>query len=595
MKTFKSFLLIFFSSLYFLSGAQGTISFGAGNDVGITVTASSSQGPSIPQNIVNGSGLDAQKMAAARFLTQSGFGMRMEDIDQVMEFGYEAHIDHEFTKPISLYDEQMEEIWSTVYQMRLDAGVQEDMIFGPLSEHFNYSWWQNVITSDDQLRHRMAFSLSQILVVSGKSDLDNYARAMSSYYDVLYTNAFGNYYDLLLEVSLHPAMGYYLSHLNNPKSDPASFIRADENYAREIMQLFTIGLHQLNQNGTVKLTSDGFPLATYNIDDIRELAKVFTGLGPGAVDEAYPFIEDPYFGLGFWGSEKGTPMAMYEDYHDQSAKHLIEGKVLPAAQGGMKDIEDAVKHLFNHPNVGPFVGRQLIQRLVKSNPSPDYIARVASAFNNNGQGVRGDMKAVIKAILLDDEARSCAGMLSPENGKLREPITRYAQLGKTFDLISPFGRYWDPSAGHLEWTGQMALNAPSVFNFYEPGFQPAGALTEANLVAPEFKIHNSKTAIGYINVINAATIWDTFIRSWELDYGDEIVRMNTSYYEAMASDIEQVLNELDILLTYGQMADWYRDEIRTACNDQLWGDLNKSKVRMAIYAIMISPYYTIQK
>ncbi len=582
---------IFFS---FQGIAQGVISFGAGNNTDIVVTASSSQGDSTPDKVVNGDGLDAEKMAAARFLTQAGFGMKMQDVDQVINIGYESWIDQEFTKPLSLYDDHTEEIWSTIYQMRLDAGVDPDMIFGPLSEHFNYAWWQNVITSEDQLRHRMAFCLSQILVVSGKSDLDNYARAMSSYYDVLYRNAFGNYYDLLLEATLHPAMGYYLSHLNNEKSNPESLMRADENYAREIMQLFTIGLHQLNQDGTVKMTSDGFPLPTYNIEDIRELAKVFTGLGPGAVDPFYPHV-DLHFGLGFWGVEKHTPMAMYNEHHDQSTKHLIEGKTLPAGQDGMKDVEDAVMHLFNHPNVGPFVARQLIQRLVKSNPTPGYISRVASAFNNNGEGVRGDLKAVIKAILLDSEARSCEALEDPNNGKLREPITRYAQLAKTFELVSPFGRYWDPSAGHLEWTGQMALNAPSVFNFYEPDFQPAGELTQAYLVAPEFKIHNTKTAIGYINMINAATIWDTFIRSWELDYGDEVVRMNTSDYEAKADDIERVLNDLDILLSYGQIEDWYRDEIRTACNEQLWGDLNKNKVRMAIYAIMISPYYTIQK
>jgi len=359
--------------------------------------------------------------------------------------------------------------------------------------------------------------------------------------------------------------------------------------------LFTIGLHQLNQNGTIKMTPDGRPLPSYDPSHIRELAQVFTGLGPGAVDGQYPFIPEPYFALGFWGTDKAVPMVMYDDYHDQSEKILIEGVVLPAGQSGMKDIEDAVNHLFNHPNVGPFVSRQLIQRFVKSNPTPDYINRVASVFNNNGSGVRGDLKAVIKAILLDDEARTCEALKDPNHGKLREPTLRFAQLARSFNLISPLNRFWDHGAGHLEWTGQMALSAPSVFNFYEPDYQPPGELTFNGLVGPEFKILNSKTSIGYINIMNGAIMWDTFIRSWEIDYGDEIVRMDLTDLEQYADDMERVINHFDILLTNGQLSDLMRKEMRTAADGLLWGDVDFTKVRMALYGLMISPDYTIFK
>lgn len=274
------------------------------------------------------------------------------------------------------------------------------------SEHRRWSWWQQVIDGPDPLRQRVALALSEIFVVSDNSDaVASNPVGAASYYDMLLGDAFGNYRDILLDVTLHPVMGAYLSHLRNDKSDPRSGRYPDENYAREIMQLLSIGLFQLKQDGTLLRDGRGKPIPTYDNDDITELAKIFTGLsfdGP-----------DRNFGSG---AEAWTrPMRMYEEHHEPGPKRLIRGRHVPASQTGMQDISAAVDNLFRHPNVGPFIARRLIQRLVTSNPSPLYVQRAAAAFADDGHRVRGNMRAVISAILLDPEARAW-----PTAGELAE-------------------------------------------------------------------------------------------------------------------------------------------------------------------------------
>jgi uncharacterized protein (DUF1800 family) len=310
---------------------------------------------------------------------------------------------------------------------------------------------------------------------------------MANYYDVLVNNAFGNYGDLLLEVALHPCMGLYLSDLGNKKADPVHQIYPDENFAREIMQLFTIGLWELNPDGTRKLDAQGQPIPTYDNHDITELARVFTGLAFGGTNVNF----------GLWPRDFTQPMKMWDAYHDCEAKTLLRGLQLPkrtASSGnqglaGMADVRAAVANLFNHPNVGPFIGKQLIQRFVTSNPSPDYVARVSAAFADNGHGVRGDMKAVVKAILLDPEARDGAKMSDPHFGKMREPFLRFVNFARAFNAASPSGLYIldQFDLDHME----EPMSAPSVFNFFMPNYRPPGALTDANLLAPEFQIVNA--------------------------------------------------------------------------------------------------------
>ena len=313
---------------------------------------------------------------------------------------------------------------------------------------------------------------------------------MANYYDLMVRHAFGNYRDLLYDVATHPVMGIYLSHLGNRKADSAKKIYPDENFAREIMQLFTLGLWRLNSDGTRQRDANGEFLATYNNSDITELARVFTGLslGNNSNFDLYP-------------RDFTRPMKMWDAEHDCNAKTLLSGLQLPArlasagnlGLAGLADVNAAVSNLFVHPNVGPFIGRQLIQRLVTSNPSTRYVARVAAAFADNGVGVRGDMKAIVRAILLDAEARDPDRMLQSTWGKLREPLLRVVNYARAFNAASIEG-YYPISQFTLDHL-QDPMSPPSVFNFFLPTHSPPGPLTQLGLVAPEFQIINASTAI----------------------------------------------------------------------------------------------------
>ena len=577
------------------TGQQHYFDFlGGGNHEGIIVTASSTLEQSTPENTINGSGLDAKFMEASRFLCQAGFGGKKEEIEALMQTGFEPWIDDQFQRPNTSMVSLVDQIISEIFQEWNARGWDTTEYWGPWGLHFNYAWWTRLMAHEDVLRLKVAQALSEILVVSMNSDIIDWGRGAASYYDVLLRNAYGNYKDLLMDVTLHPMMGYYLSHINNPKTDTIANIRPDENYAREVMQLFTIGLYELNQDGTPIVDHNGNLIPTYNNDDIKEFAKIFTGLGMGAVEDGMTWPPAPMFGLPMYFTKKTVPMAMYDAHHEPGAKHLLNGHVVSAGQTGMQDVEEAIDHLFNHPNVGPFISYRLIQRLIKSNPSPAYISRVASAFNDNGQGVRGDMKAVIKAILLDEEARSASGFLDASNGMIRPPLYRYAHLFKTMNLEYPYpGRYWNNGFDILDETGHHPLGSPTVFNFYPPDFRPIGPLNNEGMVSPELKIHNTATSVRYVNRIFQHTYWGSAWWSWEGDI-DESVDIDYSYYEEISSDPEYLINELDKLLTHGNLSDDTRQIIRDNLNEFFWPWDNwwrYYRARMAVYLIMISPDY----
>jgi hypothetical protein len=525
------------------------------------------------------------------------------------------------TSTIELSDEDVE-YFREIYNQN---------VFGPYALHFNYAWWDNMMKGTDQLRQRMAYALSQILVVSMQSDLGDHAEALAAYYDILQKHAFGNYRDLLLEVTLSPAMGYYLSHLNNPKAIPEYNVHPDENYAREIMQLFSIGLYMLNLDGTRMTDASGNEIPTYNNGDIKEMARVFTGLGPGELDPNMDiwWTDEAYFGLDLYAMSKTDPLIMYEDWHDQGAKSLLNGLEIPANQGGMADIEQAVDFLFNHPNVGPFVCRQLIQRFVKSNPTPEYIARVASVFNDNGNGVRGDLAAVVTAILMDEEARSCDDMLDPDNGKLTEPILRLTRMARALpyvglkshftvevdnwsydgiswtqveDIILTDIDHWNSGFEYTRELRQFPLASPTVFNFYLPDHQPVGEMADRGIVGPEYKIHDSSTALNYVNrVYNFANPWNNQEGSiqWYSYDGEKGVNYTAylfqPYVDLLAVDAENLLNHLDILLTQGQMTDSTREMVRTfmAQSPNWVEDMNNT--RAILYFILSSADYNVAK
>ncbi|MGB5419350.1 DUF1800 family protein, partial [Algibacter sp.] len=409
---------------------------------------------------------------------------------------------------------------------------------------------------------------------------------------------FGNFKNLLKDMALHPMMGIYLSHYNNPKSNPDENTHPDENFAREIMQLFTIGLYELNQNGTYILDGNGDRIPTYNNDDIKEFAKIFTGLGAGAVIEN-PWGVTPQFGVNQYLALKDTPMAMYDEFHEPGEKKLLNGQVVPSGQSGIQDIESGIDNLFNHQNVGPFIALRLIQQLVKSNPSAAYISRVSTAFNNT-KGVRGDMKAVIKAILLDDEARSCSWMENPTSGKLIEPMLRYFNVARQLDLDNEESENWNVAYNFYQATGQSSLAAPHVFNFFLPAYVPNTEFTNANLVGPEFEIHNSATSINYINEVDLWTFpqYYSILDTWDLDMeGRPLDFEALKYY---AKDSEVLINQLDKLFTRGQLSNETKQLIINAV-DPIVNDWNADfqytdlRVKMALYLILISPDYTILK
>lgn len=608
--------------------------FGAGNDAGITVTSSSNFATAQDANTINGSGMNAPRMEVSRFLAQSTMGYNDEEIERTLQMGIEAWIDEQQAMSPQLLAPQMTEIidelsvWRREYLIKNfeyeNPGVpitdeilerlEEEVDFDGSALEFNYAWWQNVFSSGDQLRQRMAYALSQIFVVSMISDLGNHGTSLTTYYDILLKNGFGNYRDLLEEVTLSPATGLYLSHYNNPRNIPEQNLHPDENYAREIMQLFSIGLHELNLDGTRKKDAEGRDIPTYNSSDIKELAKVFTGLGPGGV-MPNPYIDRPEFGLNWYLADKVVPMVMYQEWHSPTEKVLLDGLVIPAGQDGMTDITMALDFLFSHPNVGPFISRQLIQRFVKSNPTPPYIERIANVFNDNGAGERGDLGAVIKAILTDEEARSCEAMQDPENGKLQEAILRYTHYGKATDLVclkdSTFvvngeevdftdctkTRYWLNGFQQLEALKQAPLAAPTVFNFYLPDHQPVGEVTQQGLVAPEFKIHDSTSSVNYMNMVFVSAQWGFYGGAWEGELNEDLgwLAMSTEGLYEMLADPEDLINYLDLVLTRGQLSDRMRNNIRTFMDEQpAWVD-DETLIRGVIFLFLSTPDYAILK
>ncbi len=571
---------------------------GAGHSEGITVTSSSQFENTQAINTLNGSGLFAARAEAGRFLNQASFGPTMEEIDHVREIGFENWIEEQFNMPSSEYQLLAEDIWDEYLTGYINMGYTEDDIYGPWYKHFSYAWWTNVVQEQDQLRQRIAYALSQIFVISINSDLQDHGIEIAAYYDYLAKHSFGNFRDLLFDVTMNPNMGYYLSHLNNPKEVPEENIHPDENYAREIMQLFTIGLYELNLDGTRKKDANGNDIPTYDNNDIKQFARVFTGLGMSAIKDNVDWVDEAYFGLGIYGGDMTYQMRMYDDFHERGTKELLNGYVIPADQEPMQDIHDAIDHLFNHENVGPFIGHQMIQRLVKSNPSPAYISRVASAFNNNGNGVRGDMKAVIKAVLLDEEARTCYGLDNLNEGKVKEPMLRYTHYIRTTPFDNPLDKYWNPSLNFYNDVEQMVLGAPTVFNFYLPDHQPVGELTQANLVAPELSIHNTRTSINYLNQINQWTVWGAPWWSWDSELGIETIRINYEGYPEEYVNPERVIHDFDLIYTSGQMTDETRNNLREQVYQLYWGDGEDDwmyRIMMAHYLTLISPDFVTQK
>jgi uncharacterized protein (DUF1800 family) len=514
---------------------------------------------------------------ASRFLAQASFGATTTDIDLLATGGLGVWITGQFDKPQSLHRAAMD---ATVAATGQAASAN----------FFFESFWKQAATGEDQLRQRVAFALSQIFVVSLQdSTVVNYPRGVASYYDMLGANAFGNFRKLLEDVSLHPMMGIYLTSMRNQKESGTRM--PDENYARESMQLLTIGLYELNQDGSLKMI-DNKPVETYTNADIVGLAKVFTGWSWAGPDKS-----DTRFNGGNADPDRDwMPMQSYPKFHSVSEKKFLGVTIAAqAAPGPEADLKIALDTLFNHPNVGPFFGRQLIQRLVTSNPSPQYVSRVAAVFNNNGDGVRGDMKAVIKAILLDPEARSDAETAS--SGKLREPVVRLGNWMRAFGARSASGRYQLGSLDDpLTQLGQTPMRSPSVFNFYRPGYVPPNtSIAAAGLVSPEMQITGETSVVGYLNLMRDVIpngIGSS--RDIKADYQPEL---------ALADAPDKLVDRINLLLLANRMSPTLRSQILAAVNSVAVSSTNattaatarKNRVNLAIFLAMASPEYIVQK
>ncbi len=597
---------------------------GAGNDNGITATASHQYADenwisaANAQNTINGNGLDGELMEASRFLAQATMGYDKADMQAVVDMGIEAWIDDQLQLPTTYIMPEMDYAFQVSLDTMTDQGIlAEDLPFRPNWMYFNYGWWHTTMTNEDVLRHRVAYALSQIFVIShNNTDLSGYGDGLATYYDMLLDHSFGNYRDLLKDVTYSPMMGFYLSHLNNPKSDPANNVRPDENYAREIMQLFSIGLYELNLDGTRKTDANGDFIPTYGQDEIREFAKIFTGLSvggslPAGIPEDYN-DGSIYFGKDLWTADVTVPMVMYDDspgsppswqsWHEPGVKNLLNGFVVPAGQTGDEDIDDAIDNLFNHPNTGPFVAYRLIQRLVKSNPTPAYVQRVASTFNDNGLGVRGDLAAVTKAILMDAEARQCSYLQSSDNSRLREPFVRYTQYARAVDKTRTGDRYWNIGYHIWEDARQTVLGAPTVFNFYLPDHAPGGDISSAGLVAPEYNLHDSRSSIGFINNVRRWNVWwGNLFHTWD-QLGENYTVHDIARYMELARDPEALINELDQVFTHGRLSDNTRTVLRnTALEFQPYSwdpdseEYLEFRVYVVTYLLMISPDYAVMR
>lgn len=573
---------------------------GAGHSEGITVSASSQSDGTSAMATIDGAGMDADLMAASRFLRQATIGFDSAMIVDVVDQGYESWVDDQMLQPQTYYEPLVNQIWYDDLQpLYASYGVDTNETFGPYSLHFNYAYWQTLFNPHtDYLRQRTAYAYSQIFVISENTELGGYGEYMANYYDMLGENAFGNFRDLIEDVTLHIDMGYYLSHLNNPKADSVNNIFPDENFARELMQLFTIGLHLLNNDGTPVLDVNGDLIPTYDNEDVKEAAKVFTGLMPGAVNKYVTWTNQPYFGLGIWGAEHRVPMTIDQMYHETSEKTILKGLVLPANQPGMTDIDMLLDTLFYHPNTGPFIARRLIQHMVKSNPTPAYLDRVATVFNDNGSGVRGDMGAVIKAILLDSEARDCAPQQDFAHGKMIEPWLRTTHALRMIGVYQDQNRYYCPGFDQLESFGQTPLGSTSVFNFFRPDYQPVGEIADNDLFGPEYQILNTTSAVTTLNKINEYTVswignsngygipwWD-----WERDeYGITQPESLAAKYRELTEDPDDFLDKANIEFFSGMLTDEYRNDMRAAMLGQTWDDYKRYRVNMGLYLMMQSP------
>ena len=502
---------------------------------------------------------------AARFLVQASTGATRSDIERVRTLGFDSWLDEQFAWP------RGQTRWDGLVEKGYDKAA-----FRNGQNGFDAAAWRHLIASPDTLRQRVTLALSEIIVV-GMDGLNTSWRAFAgaAWLDLLESHAFGNLRALLQEVSTSLQMGVYLSYRGNARANPATGTMPDENYARELMQLFTIGLVELEEDGTPRLAG-GQPVETYTQDDVTGLARVFTGWEQ---DLAGGNTDRPDY--------QRRPMVQVAARFEAGAKTFL-GLTVPAGTGAAASLTAALDRLFAHPNIGPFWSRQLIQRLVCSNPSPAYVRRVARVFADDGQGVRGNLRAVVRAILLDEEARAPAALSSTTAGKLREPILRLTAWARAFGATSP-SEAWAIGVTSNPGTalGQSPLRSPSVFNFFRPGYVPPGsALAERGLVAPELQLANESSVVGYLNYMQGT-----------IANGRGDVRADYASWLPLADDPPALVAQLDLVLAGAMLEPATRALIGTTVGRMASGSdaARRNRLHAAILLVMASPEFLVPR
>lgn len=513
---------------------------------------------------------------AIRFLTQATMGASPKLTARVQGVGYIAWLNEQMAMPVR----DGHYAWMSSHNDPETGKPFNHPDFKFQYTGFDASVWRKLLSAPDALRQRVVFALSEIIVVS-LDGLDGYwpqFRA-AAYVDLLEKHAFGNYRQLLQAISTNAAMGQYLTFVGNQKHNPETGSYPDENYAREILQLFTIGLYQLNIDGTPKLIN-GAKVETYQQNDISQLARIFTGW------EWSPLYADRENDTSF----AKNPMAQIPEWHETGASTFL-GKTVPADLTGAASLTRALDIIFAHPNVAPFVCRQLIQKLVTSNPAPAYVARVARVFNNNGAGVKGDMKAVIKAILLDDAARNSANLTNPTFGKVREPILRFTAWARAFE-VSSSNSAWEPpwSMGTSWGLGQGPMRAPSVFNFYRPGYVPPNSsIANARLVAPELQLSNETSVVGYLNYMT----YVVYSFSKDAPMNEKFANLTVNYDGLKNLEPIAIVKKLSTLLTANQLHASTVSIISDAIA-QISHNMN-NRIYAAVLLVLATPEFTVSK
>ncbi len=487
--------------------------------------------------------IDSQAKANL-FLSQATFGGSESDMSGILNQDAAVFLESEFSKSPTYFMPQI--------LARVGAGG------GLAARSHTHITWDTMVEANDQLRQRMVFALSQILVKAQLSTNGSEQIRHIQYQDALVEHAFGNYRDLLEAVTYSPAMAEWLTYMNNQKGDPDTGRMPDENYAREILQLFSIGLVELNPDGTPRLDGQGNPIETYTNDDVVGLARVFTGLSYKGPQFFHNKDDDAYY----------NPLVMFDDYHSELEKNFL-GTTIPENTPGEETIELALDAIFAHPNVGPFISKQLIQRFTSSNPDPEYVERVSTAFDDGsftstngtefGTGQRGDLEATLAAILLDPSIHDDS--IGVTDGKIREPVLRFIHWARAFDVSNidaANDRLLTDTRDPGEGLGQHPFRSPSVFNFYRPGYVAPGTETGAlDLTAPEFQLVNESSAVGYLNFITNFTMQRTSLidadnPSYVPDYSEEI---------SLAYNESALVDHLDAKLTGGRLSDAEKSEI----------------------------------